>query len=160
VIVRAEAGDLDAILTLWNAVIRDTTITFTSAPKTATQIATLLADQPVFVARSGGRAGGQALGFTTYGQFRGGDGYRLTMEHAIYLAPDARGKGLGRGLLEAVEDHARAAGAHALIAGISGENDPAIAFHAAMGFDHVGLIPEAGHKFGRFLDLVLMRKRL
>lgn len=155
-ITRAEAGDLNGIVTLWNEVIRDTTITFTSAPKTGPQIAEVIASQPVFIAREAGRS----IGFATYSQFRGSDGYRLTMEHAIYLAHDARGRGLGRGLLRAVEDHAREAGAHSMIAGISGENEPGIAFHAAMGFRHVGRVPEAGHKFGRFLDLVLMQKLL
>lgn len=155
-ISRAEAEDLDGILTLWNEVIRDTTITFTSAPKTAAQIAAVIAEQPVFVARDGG----QPVGFASYGQFRGGDGYRLTMEHSIYLTSEARGRGFGRGLLQVVEEDARAKGAHSLIAGISGENTSGIAFHGAMGFERVGLIPEVGHKFGRFLDLVLMQKCL
>lgn len=155
-IVRARPTDVPAILSLWNEVIAQTTITFTSAPKTRDDIAALIERQPVFVARDGA----QVLGFATYSQFRGGDGYRLTQEHAIYLTAAARGKGLGRGLWDAVEDHARGAGAHSLIAGISGENAGGIAFHAAMGFDHVGRIPEVGHKFGRYLDLVLMQKRL
>jgi phosphinothricin acetyltransferase len=156
VIARAGAEALPGILALWNEVIAQTTITFTSAPKTEAQIAQVIADQPAFVALDGDAA----VGFSTYSQFRGGDGYRVTMEHAIYLTEAARGRGFGRALLQAVEDHARDAGAHSLIAGISGENAPGITFHAAMGFVEVGRIPEAGHKFGRFLDLVLMQKRL
>jgi len=27
-----------------------------------------------------------------------------------------------------------------------------------LGFEHVGLVPQAGYKFGRFIDLVLMQK--
>ncbi|MBY4893183.1 GNAT family N-acetyltransferase [Rhodobacteraceae bacterium N5(2021)] len=155
-ILAATAEDTAAILRLWNEVIAQTTITFTSTPKTQAQIAALVDTQPVFLARDGART----LGFATYAQFRGGDGYRLTQEHAIYLTEDARGRGLGRGLLQAVADNARDAGNHSLIAGISGENAAGIAFHEAMGFVHVGMIPEAGHKFGRFLDLVMMQKRL
>ena len=141
---------------LWNEVIAETTITFTSALKAQGDITDLIARQPVFIARDGDAL----LGFATYSQFRGGDGYRLTQEHAIYLTTDARGRGLGRGLLQMVEDHARAEGSHSLIAGISAENDDGVAFHAAMGFAHVGRIPEVGHKFGRFLDLILMQKSL
>ncbi len=157
---RAGPADAGAILALWNEVIAGTTITFTSAPKTATQITDLIAGQPMFVARMGAGIGAQAVGFATYAQFRGGDGYRLTMEHAIYLTEDARGRGLGGALLAAVEADARDKGAHSLMAGISGENTAGITFHAAKGFVQVGLVPEAGHKFGRFLDLVLMQKRL
>ncbi|ABD56305.1 GNAT family N-acetyltransferase [Jannaschia sp. CCS1] len=152
----AGPSDADAVRRLWNEIIAETTITFTSAPKTAEQIDRLVADQPVFIARDGTRV----LGFATYAQFRGGDGYRLTQEHAIYLTGDARGRGLGRGLMRAVEDHARAAGTHSLIGGISGENTDGIAFHTAIGFIHLGRLPEVGHKFGRFLDLVLMQKQL
>lgn len=155
-IVEATQDDVSAVLALWNEVIAQTTITFTSAPKTHAQIADLLRDQPVFIAREGP----DVLGFATYAQFRGGDGYRLTQEHAIYLTNGARGRGLGRALLHAVEDHARTAGHHSLIAGISGENEGGIAFHAAMGFAHLGRVPEVGHKFGRFLDLILMQKHL
>lgn len=155
-IVAAGAQDVDAILALWNEVIAQTTITFTTAQKTREAIAGVVATQPVFIVRDGG----EALGFATYAQFRGGDGYRLTQEHAIYLSEAARGRGLGRALLQEVEVHARAAGSHSLIAGISGENAGGIAFHAAMGFKHVGQMPEVGHKFGRFLDLVLMQKPL
>ncbi len=153
---RATSEDLPVILALWNEVIRDTTITFTSAPKTEDQIAKVLADQPVFVPE----IDGACVGFGTYGPFRSGDGYARTMEHAIYLSDAARGHGLGRMLLGALEDSARADGAHSLIGGISGENEGGLAFHAAMGFVEVGRVREAGHKFGRYLDLVLMQKRL
>ncbi len=155
-IERAEANDARAVTELWNEVIRETTITFTTTPKTEAAIAELIESQPVFVARDRGIC----LGFATYGQFRGGDGYAHTMEHAIYLSGAARGRGLGRALLTAVENSARGDGAHSLIAGISGENEGGIAFHAAMGFAPVGRIPEAGRKFERFLDLVLMQKPL
>lgn len=155
-IVRADEGDVPAILGLWNEVITQTTITFTTALKTHDDIAALLTRQPVFIAREDARV----LGFATYAQFRGGDGYRLTQEHAIYLSEAERGRGFGRSLLQAVEDHARGAEAHSLIAGISAENDGAVAFHSAMGFVQVGHIPEVGHKFGRYLDLILMQKRL
>lgn len=155
-IERAQASDAVAIAGLWNEVIAETVITFTSVPKTAEGIAEIIATQPVFVARDGE----MVLGFSTYSQFRGGDGYARTMEHAIYLGREAQGRGLGRALLLAVEDAARADGAHSLIAGISGENTGAVAFHGAMGFQDVGRVAEAGYKFGRFIDLILMQKRL
>ncbi|MBF9045217.1 GNAT family N-acetyltransferase [Rhodobacterales bacterium HKCCE4037] len=153
---RATAADVPAILALWNEVIAQTTITFTSTPKTEAQIAQIVEAQPVFVPV----LEGQCRGFATYAQFRGGDGYARTMEHAIYLDAAARGHGFGRELLDAVQDHARGAGAHSLIGGISAENAGGLAFHMAMGFAEVGRIPEAGHKFGRYLDLVLVQKHL
>ncbi|MEJ6394018.1 N-acetyltransferase family protein [Gymnodinialimonas sp. 2305UL16-5] len=155
-IARAGPDDIAPITALWNEVIRDTTITFTSADKSRDDIAALIERQPVFAARQGA----DWVGFATLGPFRSGDGYARTFEHAIYLNAAARGSGLGRGLMRAVEDAARAEGGHSLIAGISGENAPAVAFHAHMGFAQVGQVPEAGFKFGRYIDLILMQKRL
>ena len=52
------------------------------------------------------------------------------------------------------------AGAHSLIAAISGENPDAIAFHAALGYREVAIVPEAGCEFDRWLDLHVLQKIL
>lgn len=157
----AIAADIPAILAIWNPLIRDTLVTFNATEKTAADLAAMLAEKAaaghaVLVVED---AAGVA-GFATYGQFRGGVGYATAMEHTIHLAPTARGRGLGRALLTAIEAHARAAGAHSILAGVSGGNPDGRAFHAALGYDLVHVIPEVGHKFGRYWDLVLMQKFL
>jgi L-amino acid N-acyltransferase len=157
----ATPADIPAILPIWNAVIRDTTITFNPVEKTEADLTELLAQK-----QKDGQAfllalhDGQIAGFATYGQFRGGQGYQPTVEHSIILGPTARGQGLGRALLTAVEDHARAGGAHSIFAGVSGDNAAGEAFHAAMGYVTVARLPAVGFKFGRWLDLVLMQKFL
>ncbi len=82
------------------------------------------------------------------------------MEHTIHVHPETRGRGIGRMLMDAVERHAAAGGAHALFAGVSGENAAGRAFHVRLGYEPVAVLPEVGHKFGRWIDLHLMRKRL
>ncbi len=157
---RATAADAADIAALWNPYIRDTAVTFNPVEKTAQDVAQMIADRDrlghaTFVAVDDG-----LLGFATYAQFRGGAGYATCMEHSILLAPQARGRGAGRGLMSAFCDHAAAAGAHQMIAGVSAENPDGLAFHARMGFATLALVPEAGFKFGRFIDLVLMQKFL
>lgn len=157
----ARSSDLSAIAAIWNQVIRDTVFTFTSAEKSLTDMEELLNDKMqtghgFLVAE----AEGVTLGFALYGQFRGGPGYARSMEHSIYLAPEARGKALGRALLRAIEDHARAAGVHVLMAGISAQNAAARRFHAQNGYEFMVILPQVGYKFGQFHDLVLMQKIL
>jgi phosphinothricin acetyltransferase len=67
---------------------------------------------------------------------------------------------VGRALLRAVEDHARAQGHHTMIAAISGENTGAIGFHAAQSYAETGRLREVGRKFDRWFDLVVMQKAL
>lgn len=157
----ATPADIPALLAIWNPLIRDTMITFNAAEKTAEDLSRSLSEKSAaghafLVAEQAG----QVLGLATYGQFRGGIGYARTMEHTILLAPEGRGRGLGRALLTAIEDHARAGGAHVLFAGVSSGNPEGQAFHAAMGYLVAAILPEVGWKFGRYWDLVLMQKFL
>ncbi|MWD27012.1 GNAT family N-acetyltransferase [Aquicoccus sp. SCR17] len=154
----AAPADATPIAAFWNPMIRDSAVTFSTEERTPERIAEDIAARgPLFlVAEDGGRV----LGFATCFQFRGGPGYRHTMEHTIILAPESWGRGAGRALMEGLAQAAREAGAHSLIAAISAENAPALAFHAALGFAQAGRLPEAGRKFGRWMDLVLMQKML
>jgi L-amino acid N-acyltransferase YncA len=157
---RATPDDAAAIAALWNPYIRDTAVTFNAADRSVAEVAQLIADRDglghaTFVAEGPG-----LLGFASYAQFRGGVGYATCMEHSILLAPDAKGRGIGRGLIGALCGHAAAAGAHQMIAGVSGDNPDGVAFHTRMGFAEIARVREAGFKFGRFIDLVLMQKFL
>ena len=158
----SQSGDAAAIGEIWNPIVRDTAITFWPTPRSDDEIAAIIAERNrlghahlVAVA-----ADGRVNGFATYGQFRDGLGYAHSMEHTVHLAPEARGTGLGRALLAAVEEHARAAGHRLMIGGISASNLGSLRFHARMGYAEWGRIPAAGCKFGRFHDLVLMGKDL
>lgn len=157
----ARAADAPAIATLLNHWIEKTAVTFNPVPKTPGEIVEMIlaksADGHAFLVAEDN---GQILGQASYGQFRGGQGYRTCMEHSISLLPGTHGKGLGRALMTAIEDHARSTGAHQMIAGVSGENPKGQAFHARMGYRHIATIPQAGFKFGRYMNLVLMQKFL
>ena len=157
----ATAADAPAICALWNPIIRDTVVTFNPVERDPAEIAEMIATRHAgpgafFVAED---ADG-LLGFAAYAQFRGGLGYARCMEHTINLAPAARGQGLGPRLMTALEDHARAAGHHVMVAAITGSNTGSVRFHAGHGYVHVGTMPQVGWKFGRYHDLVLMQKTL
>lgn len=154
----AAPGDAGAIADIWNRHIRETTVTFTTEAKTVAGIAADIGARPgAFFVAGEGRA---VAGFATAFAFRGGPGYRHTMEHTVQIAPQARGRGLGRALMTRLEAAVRERGCHVLVAAVSGENADAAAFHAALGFEAVGRMPQVGTKFGRWMDLILMQKIL
>ncbi|MFN3936959.1 MAG: GNAT family N-acetyltransferase [Gemmobacter sp.] len=157
----ATKADLPGIADIWNPVIRDTFVTFNAQEKSEAELRAMMAQKEAaghafMVAMLGDRI----AGFATYGQFRGGIGYARTMEHTVILAPWARGQGMGRDLMAAIESHARQGGAHSMFAGVSAANPEGRAFHARLGYAEVALLREVGFKAGRWLDLVLMQKLL
>lgn len=157
-IVRAATSeDAATIAAIWNPQILDTVVTFNSVPKSDHDVAAMIAQRPCFLVLEIDQ---KLAGFASYDQFRGGIGYAHTMEHTIILAPEASGRGAGRALMRALMDHARAADVHTLWAGVSAENSAGVAFHSSLGFETVAVLPEVGRKFDRWMDLVLMQKRL
>lgn len=152
----ARVGDAAAIAEITNAFIRDTLVTFTTQERSADSIAEdIRARGPGYLVAE---LDGQVAGFATYGPFRAGPGYAHCREHTIQLAPQSRGRGLGRALMAALETSAQDEDVHVLVAGISSANPDAIGFHTALGFAEVGRLPEVGFKAGQWLDLVLMQK--
>ncbi len=151
----AAPQDAAQIADIWNHAIRHTTITFNPVEKSAEEVSKLCAQQALVWVE-----GERVLGFARYFQFRGGEGYRYTVEHTIMLHEDAHGKGIGKALMQALCRDAKANGFHSMFAGCSAENPDAVAFHEACGFQTVATLPQVGFKFGRWIDLVLMQKML
>lgn len=96
-------------------------------------------------------------GYASYGPWRAFDGYRQTVEHSVYVAPNAQGQGIGRALMEALIACARAEGLHVMVAGVDAQNAGSIALHERLGFKRTGLMPQVGQKFGRWLDLAFLQ---
>lgn len=160
----ARVGDAAAITALYNATIKTTTTAWTETLQTEAERLEWLDHQqaggfPVLVAE----VDGDVVGFTAYEHFRGAGkwpGYRFTVEHSVHVSEAQWGTGVGRALIEHLVDHARAAGLHVMVAAIDGANTGSIEFHRRLGFVEVARMPEIGHKFGMWLDLVLMQRIL
>lgn len=100
------------------------------------------------------------VGFACWGPWRPREGYRLTVEDSIYLSAGHQGQGVGRMLLRALIDSARAAGKHVMIADIEAGNTASVGLHQRLGFEMIGTLAEVGTKFDRWLDLTILRLAL
>lgn len=104
---------------------------------------------------------GQLLGYAYANHFRPRRAYRFCLEDSIYLDPAAQGKGVGRILLAELLSQCEARGARQMLAVIGDSaNAGSIGVHRACGFEAAGLFKSAGWKFDRWLDVVLMQRRL
>ncbi|BCN38035.1 N-acetyltransferase [Alicycliphilus denitrificans] len=154
--------DLAAITAIYAHHVLHGTGTFEIDPPNIQDMAARRADVlarglPWLVAEEDGRV----AGFAYCNWFKPRPAYRYSAEDSIYVADHARGRGLGRLLLQALCTHAEAAGVRKLLAVIGDSaNAGSIAVHGAAGFTEVGVMRSVGWKFGAWRDIVLMEKPL
>ncbi len=72
----------------------------------------------------------------------------------------ARGQGVGKTLLSALIEGARAGGLWTLQAGVFRENEASLALHRSLGFREVGVRERIGQLHGAWRDVVLLELRL
>jgi L-amino acid N-acyltransferase YncA len=160
----AKDSDVPSINAIYNDTISTTTVAWTEVLESLRTRQAWVEEQrhlgnPVLVAQENDRV----IGFASYDDFRDAlkwPGYRFTVEHTIHIHQDHQGEGVGGALLDALIAHAADAGKHSMIGAVDGDNAGSIRFHERHGFTVVGRLPEVGFKFGRWLELVLMQRRL
>lgn len=157
----ASDADLDAILAIYNHAVLHTTASYDSLPRSAGKqrdwfAAKQAAGHPVLVAQQAG----EVVGYASYGPFRAWDGYRFTVEHSVYAHEKARRQGIASALLRALVAQAQAQQLHLMVGAIDAANTGSIELHRRLGFEEAGVLREAGYKFGRWLDLLFMTKKL
>lgn len=160
----AGAGDMEAIAALYRPFVEASTITFEVDAPSAQEMtrrwqALIDGGYPYLVAVD---VRGALLGYAYCGPFRTRAAYRFCSENSVYVAPDARRKGIGQALMEAITDRAQAAGLTQMLAVITDTQETAasVAFHEALGFYRVGTLEKAGFKFDRWLDVAILQKAL
>lgn len=159
IVVRpVRVADREFIHGLRNQQISSSTALWEDLPETATRtrawIRAHVATGGVLVAQA---PSGELLGFGAFAPYREASGYRHTVEDSIYVSATARGRGVGRALLDEVIRAASHGGAHVIVAAIESGNTASITLHRTAGFRTSGVLRQVGWKFGRWLDLTLMQ---
>lgn len=150
--------DLPRLLEIYNDIIINTTAVYDYEPHTIEMRTQWFEtkksqDFPVFVAEIDGKV----EGFSSMGPFRAWAAYKFSVENSIYVAAEARGKGIGKLLLPPVIDASKGMGMHTILAGIDATNEASIKLHERFGFTEVALFKEVGWKFGKWLDLKFLQ---
>jgi L-amino acid N-acyltransferase YncA len=102
---------------------------------------------------------GQVLGWAALSPVSGRCVYAGVAEVSIYIAAEARGRGVGRQLLAALVAESERQGLWMLQAGIFPENVASLALHASQGFRTVGRRERIGQLRGQWHDTLLLERR-
>jgi len=150
---KVQPSDAQAIASIYNDYIENTTITFETAPVSTDEmrerIETISANYPYWVCEEEG----QVVGYCYASSWKKRCSYRLTVETTVYIAPSFHGKGIGVALMERLLDELKAASFHAAIACIALPNPASVGLHEKLGFKQVSEFKEVGYKFDQWLDV-------
>lgn len=156
----ATLDDAADILAIYAPFIESTAITFEytvpSLEEFRDRMASIMADYPYLAAEQGGRVVGYAYAHAMGERAA----FQWNAELAVYLAPEARGCGLGAHLVTQLENELSAMGVRNLFSLITADNESSIRLHEKLGFSQVGYHPRAGYKLGRWHDLVYLHKSI
>ncbi|PHK94072.1 GNAT family N-acetyltransferase [Pseudoroseomonas rhizosphaerae] len=159
----ATAADMDAVAAIYRHHVLHGTATFETEAPTAEdmrqrRITLIERGLPYLVAED---TDGRVLGYAYAGAYRPRPAYRNTLENSVYISEEARGRGIGRRLLEALIQECAALGYRQMVAVIGDSaNEASIRLHRALGFEPIGTLRSVGRKHGRWLDTVLMQLAL
>jgi phosphinothricin acetyltransferase len=160
VIRPAREADLPAIAGIYADAVRHGTASYELEPPSLEEMlkrfrALAEGGFPYIVAELDGAVAGYAYA----GPFRPRPAYRFVVEDSVYIAPDAKGRGLGRALLLRLIAEATMLGFRQMIA-VIGDGSPdsaSVKLHEALGFRHSGGLEGSGYKHGRWLDTTFMQ---
>ena len=156
----ATEADIPEILEIYGPYILTTTASFEytvpSREEFLQRFRTITAQFPWLVWEEEGRILGYAYASPPYTRAA----YSWCAEPSVYLRPEARGKGIAAKLYDALEQILLLQGYQVLYALITSENAASLRFHEKCGYEVRAEFPDIGYKFGRWLGLFWLEKRL
>lgn len=150
----ATPADAGACLAIYRPFVEATPVTFErevpGAAEFAGRMDRVLAQHPWLVCEDDG---GAILGYAYATYYRPRPAYQWGLETTIYMAPEARGRGLARVLYADLLDCLRGQGVVNAYAGIALPNPDSVRLHERLGFTYLGTYEGAGYKLGAWHDV-------
>lgn len=149
----ATRDDALAVQTIYAPIVAGTPISFEEDVPTVEEIAdrigSVLRTHPWLIATEAGRVAGYA--YATAHRARAA--YRWACDASVYVADDARGRGIATGLYRKLFSLLKAQGFLRVFAGVTVPNPASEALHRSVGFEPVGTYRRVGFKLGRWHDV-------
>ncbi len=156
----ATAADAAEIARIYNEGIEDRVATLETALRSPEERAVWLAERgprhPVLLAEDGDKV----AGWGSLNPFNPRPAYDHVVDFSVYVARERRSTGVGRVLLAALEERARALGYHKMVLAAFPSNAAGMGLYAKQGFREVGVYREQGMLDGRWVDVIVMEKIL
>ena len=154
----ATEADVPAMLDIYAPYILTTTYTFEYEVPTQeaflARFRSLTASFPWLVWEEDGEILGYAYGSLPFERAA----YAWCAEDSVYLRPEAKGKGIGKKLLTALENFLQLQGYKKIYAIITSENTVSLDFHRKNGYLFTAEMANCGYKFGRWLGVTWLEK--
>lgn len=158
----ATLSDAAQIQAIYAPIVVETAISFELEPPSSgvmqTRISKILeAGFPWLVHAENGRI----LGYVYAGPHRGDrPAYRWSVEVSVYIASEAQGRGIGRGLYTSLFEVLALQNFQNAFAGATLPNEASVALHELMGFKTAGIFEAIGFKFDAWHDVIWWRRSL
>jgi phosphinothricin acetyltransferase len=111
-------------------------------------------------AHPAGGAGAEVIGWASLNRFNPRAAYDHVVDFSVYVRRDCRGEGVGRQLLDALVERARAGGFHKMVLSALARNRAGVALYESAGFGAVGIYREMGWLDDQWVDVLLMERIL
>lgn len=153
----ATLADAPAIASIYNQGIDDRVATFETRLRSVEDIAEWFdAVHPIVVAEEND----QIIAFAATSTYRPRACYAGIAEVSVYVARHARGRGVGRIVLQALMEAAREAGFWKFVSRVFQENEASRAMLRSLGFREVGIYEKHGQLDGVWRDVVIVERLL
>jgi L-amino acid N-acyltransferase YncA len=160
VIRPAEAADAGAICAIYNEGIQGRQATFETRLRAPAEVLAWFEDELPFLVAVDAEREGAVVGWARLASYSDRCVYEGIGEHAVYVSGRARGRGLGRHLLETLASAAEQRGIYKLTSRVFTTNAASRAAHRAAGFHEVGVQLRHGRLDGEWKDCVLVERLL
>jgi phosphinothricin acetyltransferase len=162
----AEAADAEAIAAIHNQGIEDRMATLDTSLRTPDGTLQWLLDRspryPVVVAtrQTSNGTGAEVIGWGSLNRFNPRAAYDHVADFSVYVRRETRGQGVGRRILDALVERARANGFHKMVLSALARNGAGVALYQSAGFSRVGIYREMGRLDDEWVDVLLMERIL